>query len=156
MLVPRMRGIHPVAVFFERRPRRVERLRRPAQVARHERDLGLGDDTPRAGHGLSRTEGACRTLQKSLRAHEIAELRHRDTAKREGRRVTTQANPFQYAEEVTRGESPRRSRDQRVHWNPVTFVTPTVSMPSTKCLSRETSTDSIEQRMDSRRKEPKR
>jgi hypothetical protein len=29
-------------------------------------------------------------------------------------------------------------------------------MPSTKCLSRETSTDSIEQRMDSRRKEPKR
>src|SRR5882672_466653 len=29
--VPRMRGVHPVAVLFERRPRCVERLRRPAQ-----------------------------------------------------------------------------------------------------------------------------
>jgi hypothetical protein len=48
----------------------------------------------------------------ALRSHEIAELRHRDTAKRQGRRVITQANPLQYAKEVTRGESPRRSRDQ--------------------------------------------
>ena len=45
--IPRMRGVHPVAVLFERCPRCVERLRRPAQVARDERDLGLGDDTPR-------------------------------------------------------------------------------------------------------------
>ena len=52
--IPRMRGVHPVAVLFERRPRCVKRLRRPAQVARDERDLGLGDDTPRAGHGLFR------------------------------------------------------------------------------------------------------
>ena len=52
--IPRMRGVHPVAVLFERRARCVKRLRRPAQVARDERDLGLGDDTPRAGHGLFR------------------------------------------------------------------------------------------------------
>ena len=50
--IPRVRGVDPVAVRFERRPRRVERLRRPAQVARGERDLGFGDDAPRAGHGL--------------------------------------------------------------------------------------------------------
>ncbi|MNC84784.1 hypothetical protein D3C83_03520 [compost metagenome] len=31
--IPCMRGVHPVAVRFERRPRRVERLRRPAEVA---------------------------------------------------------------------------------------------------------------------------
>ena len=62
--IPRMRGIDPVAVRFERRPRRVERLRRPAQVARDERDLGLGDDAPRAGHGLFRTEGARRASQE--------------------------------------------------------------------------------------------
>ena len=37
-----MRGVHSVAVLFERRPRCVERFRRPAQVARDERDLGLG------------------------------------------------------------------------------------------------------------------
>src|SRR5919198_2244739 len=48
--VPRMRGVYAVAVLFERRPRPVERLRRPAQVAGDERDLGLGDDAPRTGH----------------------------------------------------------------------------------------------------------
>ena len=135
--MPRMRGVHPVAVLFERRPRRVERLRRPAQVARDERDLGLGDDTSRAGHGLSRTESARRTLQQSLRANEIAELRHRDAAKRERRRVVAQGDPLQCAEEITRGERPRRSRDQRVHRNPVTLVTPTVSMPAAKCFDRQ-------------------
>ena len=37
----------------------VERFRvLPAQVARDKRYLGLGDDTPRAGHGFFRTEGA--------------------------------------------------------------------------------------------------
>jgi hypothetical protein len=75
-----MRGVDPVAVQFERRPSRVERLRRKGEVARDERDLGLGDDTPRAGDGLSRAEGACGAAQERLGANEIAELRHRDTA----------------------------------------------------------------------------
>src|ERR1700675_2111047 len=75
--IPRMRGIYAVAVRFERRPRYVERLRRPAQVARDERDLGLGNDTPRAGHGLSRTEGARGFSQERLRSNELAGLRHR-------------------------------------------------------------------------------
>ena len=43
---------------LERRPRGVERLRGPAQVARDQRDLGLGDDASRAGQRLVRTEGA--------------------------------------------------------------------------------------------------
>jgi hypothetical protein len=51
--IPRMRGIYAVAVRFERRPRCVERFRRPAQVARDECDLGLGDDTPRGPPPLS-------------------------------------------------------------------------------------------------------
>jgi hypothetical protein len=92
-------------------------------------DLGLGDDTPRAGHGLSTTEGACRALQESLRAYEIAELSHRDTAKREGRRVITQANPFQYAEEVTRGECSCRSLDQRVHRSSATLTYGPLALP---------------------------
>ena len=125
-----MRGVHPVAVRFERRPRRVERLRRPAQVARDERDLGLGDDAPRAGHGLFRTEGARRTSQESLRANEIAELRHRDAAQRERRRVVAQGDPLQCAERITRRERARRGRDQRVHRNPATLVTPTVRCPA--------------------------
>src|SRR5271157_487097 len=64
-----------------------ERLRRPAQVARDERDLGLRDDAPGAGHGLFRTEGARRTSHESLRSIEIAELRHRYGSKREGMRA---------------------------------------------------------------------
>ena len=133
--IPRMRGVHPVAVRFERRPRRVERLRRPAQVARDERDLGLGDDAPRAGHGLFRTEGARRTSQERLRSNEIAELRHRDAAKRERRRVVAQGDPLQCAEGITRRERTRRGRDQRVHRNPATLVTPTRSMPGAKSIS---------------------
>jgi hypothetical protein len=94
--VARMRRVQTVAVSFERRPRRVQYFRRRAQVARHERDLGLGDDTPRTGDRLSRTEGACRTSQKGLRAREITELRHRDTAKRKPdytRRSRPQSTP---------------------------------------------------------------
>ena len=132
--VPRMRRVQTVAVSFERRPRRVQYFRRRAQVARYERDLGLGDDTPRTGDRLSRTEGAGRTSQKGLRAREITELRHRDTAKRKRRRVVPEGDPLQRADEVTRGERPRRSRDQRVHQNPVTLVTPAASNLGTKFL----------------------
>ena len=120
----------PVAVLLERRPRRVERLRGPAQVARDERDLGLGDDAPRAGHGLLRTEGTRRPSQESLRANEIAELRHRDASQRESRRVVAQGDPLQCAEGIARRERARRGRDQRVHRNPVTLVTPTVRCPA--------------------------
>ena len=127
--MPRMRGVHAVAVRFERRPRRVERLRRPAQVARDERDLGLGDDAPRARHGLLRTEGARRASQQRLRAREIAELRHRDAAQRERRRIVAQRDALQRAERITRRERARRGRDQRVHRNPATLVTPTVRCP---------------------------
>jgi hypothetical protein len=91
-----------------------------------ERNLGLGDDTSRTGHGLSRTEGARGTAQEGLRSNEIAELRHRDASKRESRRVVAQGDPFQCAEGITRCECTPRGSDQRVHRNPVTLVTPIV------------------------------
>jgi len=125
-----MRGVDPVAVLFERHPRRVEHLRRPAQVARDERDLGLGDDAPRSGHGLFRTEGTRSTSQERLRSNEIAELRHRDASKRESRRVVAQGDPLQCAEGITRCECTRRGSDQRVHRNPVTLVTPIIRYPA--------------------------
>jgi hypothetical protein len=109
--VLRIRGVHPVAARFERRPCRVERLRRPAQVARDERDVGLGDDAPRASHGLFRTEGTRSTSQEGLRSNEIAELRHRDASKRESRRVVAQGNSVQCAEGITRRECTRRGRN---------------------------------------------
>jgi hypothetical protein len=106
-----MRGVHPVAVLFESRPRCVERLRRPAQVARDQRDLGLGDDAPRARHGLFRTEGARRTSHESLRSHEIAKLRHCDASKRERWRVVAQGDPVQCAKGITRRKGTPRCRD---------------------------------------------
>ena len=121
-----MRGVQPIAVRFERCTRRIERLRGKTQVTRDERDLGLGDDAPRAGHRLFRTEGAGGTSQECLRPIELAELRHRDASKREGRGVVTQGDPLQCADWITRCEGTRRGGDQRVHWNPATLVTPTV------------------------------
>jgi hypothetical protein len=109
--IPRMRGVHPVAVLFERRPRCVECLRRPAQVARDERDFGLSDDTPRAGNGLVRTKDARRTSEESLRSNKIAEPRHRDASQRERGRVVAQGDPVQCAEGITRRERTRRGRD---------------------------------------------
>lgn len=122
--IPRMGGVHPVSMLFERRPRGIERLRGPAQITRDERDLGFGDNAPRAGHCLFRTESARRTPQENLRAIEIAELGHRDTAKRQRRRVVTQGDPVQGAEGITCGKRTRRGGDQRIHRNPVTLVTP--------------------------------
>ncbi len=133
--MPRVRGVQPVPMLFERRGRGAERLRRPTQVARDERDLGLGDDAPRAGRHFFRAEGARRPSQKRLRSCEIAELRHRDTSKRESRRIIAQRDSFQRAEWITRCECTRCSSDQRIHRNPVTLVTPTASMSCAKFIS---------------------
>jgi hypothetical protein len=127
--VKRVSGVPSVAVLFERGPCRVERFRRPAQVARDERDLGLGDDAPRASHRFFRAEGTGRASQEGLRPDEIADLRHRDAAEGEGRRVVAQGNPLQGAEGITRRQGQRGGGDQRIHRNPVTLVTPTVRIP---------------------------
>jgi hypothetical protein len=109
--VSSMRGVHQVTVLFERHPGRVECFRGPAEVARHESDLSLGDDAPRAGHGLSGTKGTRSASQESFRSSEIAELRHRDASKRERRRIITQGDALQCAKRITRCQRTRRSRD---------------------------------------------
>src|ERR1700728_2058417 len=100
--ISRMCGVQPVAVLFERRPRSFERCRTPAQVARGKCDLGFGDDAPSTCHGFPWTEGICGFSQEFLRACKLTELRHRDAAQREGRRIVAQSNPLQCAERVTR------------------------------------------------------
>ena len=49
-----MRGVHQVAMLFKRDSRCVQLFRRPAEVARDERDLGLGNDAPRARQEIAR------------------------------------------------------------------------------------------------------
>jgi predicted dithiol-disulfide oxidoreductase (DUF899 family) len=135
--IPRMRGIDAIAVLFERHARRVERLRIEAQVARHERNLGLGNDAPRSGHGLLRTERPRGAAQERLRANEVAKLRHRDPSQRKRGRVVAQRDTLQRAERIARGKRMRGGSDQRVHWNPVTSnpvplhqIPPHLSLPS--------------------------
>jgi predicted dithiol-disulfide oxidoreductase (DUF899 family) len=121
---PRMGGIHAVAMRFERHPRRIECLCGPAQVARDERDLGLGDDASRAGDGLLRTESLRGAAQQRLCPNEITELGHRDASQRERGRVVPQGDALQCAEGITCRKGARSSRDQRVQPNPATLVTP--------------------------------
>lgn len=65
---------------------------------------------------------------KGITPDVVAELRQGDSAERKGRRVVSQGDALQCAEGIARREYLRRSSDQRVHLNPDTLVTPTVSM----------------------------
>ena len=78
-------------------------------------DFRLGDDTSRAGHGLFRTERARGKSHERFRPDEVAELRHRDTAKRERMRVVAQRDTIERAERIARCQSTRRGCDQRIH-----------------------------------------
>ena len=88
----------------------------PDQVARDERDLGFGDDAPRAGHGLFRTEGTRSTsqegpsLERDRRAAPSRCPEAREPARRRAGRPAS----------MRRGDHPRRAHcaaagDQRVH-----------------------------------------
>ena len=56
----------------------IQRLRRPAQLARRQSYLGFGNHAPRAGEHLFRAESTLRTSQQSPRTNQIAQLRHRN------------------------------------------------------------------------------
>jgi hypothetical protein len=95
-----MSRIQAIPVRFERRPRLVEGLRRPAEIARYEREFGLGDDAPHTRHRLSRTQQARGFLEHGFCPNEVVELRHRDAAQRQSRRVLPQPDALQGAKRV--------------------------------------------------------
>ena len=62
------------------------------------------------------------------RLDDVIEGAHPDHVRlRQRRRIVAQRHPFQCAEGITRRECARRSRNQRVHSNPDTLVTPTIA-----------------------------
>src|SRR6516164_4966098 len=130
--MPRVRGVRPVAVPLEHRLRSVERLDGKAQIAGDECNLGFGNDAPRTGHLLFRAKSARRPSQQSLRSDEIAELGHRDAAKRKSWRIVAQSDPLQRAEGVARCQCTRCGSDQRVHRNRAKLVTPVVPTSGVK------------------------
>lgn len=95
-----MGGIGEIAMACERRLRAGKSLGRPAEVARDQRDLSLGHHASGAGDRLSRPEGARGAAQQRLRFGEIAELRHRDAAQRQRRRIVAQCDAVQGAERI--------------------------------------------------------
>src|SRR5262249_25126189 len=121
--IARMRGVQRVAVRLERSPSGLERLRSPAEVARHQRHLGLGDDAARAGHGLARAERVRRAAQQLPRARILAGLGQRDAAQREAGRVVAQRDQLKRSDRIAGGERASRRGDQGVHGNRVTLVT---------------------------------
>ena len=125
--MPRMRGIDRFAVRFERRPGRKQGLRRPVQLARHQRDLGLGDDASGACHGLARREPPHRAFEQRLGARQITELSHGNAAQRQGGRVVAQCDPLQGAERIADRQRPRRRRDQRIHRTRIARLTRALS-----------------------------
>ncbi len=118
-----MRGVRPIAMRLKRPARRAERLHGRTQIARDERYLRLGNDASCTGHRLIWAEGTRGVPQQFLRARQVAKLRHRDAAQRKRGRIVAQRNPLQRRQRIARRERAGRSRDQRVHRNPVTLVT---------------------------------
>ena len=133
----RMGGIMRIAMLLQRRACRVQRLARPAEVARDEGDLRLGHHAARAGHGLLWSEDARRFAQQDSRAVEIAELRHSDSAQRQRRRVVAQRHPVERPQRVAAGQCERRRIDQRILVEiPTVLSLPPFDTPSL-CLSHQ-------------------
>ncbi len=104
---------------------RRERLGRPAEITRDEGDLGLGDGATRPRPRLARAEGAAGPLQEVLGAHEIAELRHRDAAQRQRRRILAEAPPAS----ARRGRRPRPAPAPRPVISESIAIPPNLSLP---------------------------
>ena len=97
--IARMRGIYTVAVHFERRPRCVERLRRPSEVARDQRDSASATI-----HLARATASFGPNPRAARRRRAFARTRSPSCAiamPRSARRVVTQGDPVQGAEGIT-------------------------------------------------------
>jgi hypothetical protein len=111
----RVQRIGAIVPRRERRRRRRQRARRSAQVAHRQRHLGLGDDAARARELLVRAESARRPLDQLARAAMLAELRHRDAAQRQRRRVLAQADALERAQRVAGRQGARGGGDEGIH-----------------------------------------
>ncbi|KAG0758343.1 hypothetical protein G6F22_019679 [Rhizopus arrhizus] len=105
----RMGGIDHVPVRGQRGPGGGQRPFRPRQIPRGQRDLGLGPHATGAGTGLRRAECLGRAAQQRFGPHEVAQLRHRDPAQRQRRRIVAQRNVVQRAQRIARRQRARRA-----------------------------------------------
>ena len=111
----RLQRVGVVGARLERRLRCGERARRAAEIAHRQRHLRFGDDAARTRQLLVRAERARRAADELARARMLAELRHRDAAQGERRRIVAQADALERTERVAGGERTRGGRDHRIH-----------------------------------------
>src|SRR5262249_25303457 len=112
---PRVDGIQMIAV--RRRPgtRRLERARRPGPIRHGGRDLRLGDGAARPRDLLVALEAARRAPKELARPRVLTELRHRDPAQRQRRRVVPQRHVLERGERVAGGERAGSGGDEGGH-----------------------------------------
>ena len=134
--IPRIRGVHPVAVLFERCLFCVERLRRPAQVLRDERDVGLSDNATYLARATAsfgpKARAARRRRVFARRDRRAAPSRCSRSARAWRRRAGRPAS-------MRRGDRPPRSARAAAVISEsigilVTLVTPSVRIPGAKLI----------------------
>jgi len=120
--VPGVRGVGRVAVGLQGRARGLQRLLGPGQLARNQRDLGLGHHAAGARQRVFRIEAAGGAAQQGFGAPEIAQLRHGDAAQGQGGRVAPQGDVIEGAQRVAGRQRARSRGDQKVHGHSATFA----------------------------------
>ena len=122
-----MRRVRESPMRFERRARRVECFATDHARSRDASATSASATTQRArGKRLLRAKSPRGAAKQNPGLREIAELRHRDAAQRERRRIVAQRNQFQRAQRVAGRERTSRGAKQRVQRNPAKLVTPTL------------------------------
>ena len=120
-----MGGIGEVALSGKRLACRIQCMNGPVEIARDQCDLGQGHHTTRMGERvLLSFEGLRGAVKQGFCPVEFAELGHDDATQRQRRRIIAQRDVLESGENIAPGQRVCCRPDQRVHWNPVTFVTP--------------------------------
>ncbi len=104
-----------IGTRLERGGRGRQRARRATEIAHRQRHFGLRHDAAGARQLLVRAEAARGAPQQLAGTRVLAELRHRDAAQRQRRRVVAQAHAFEGGERVAGSKSARGSGDQGIH-----------------------------------------
>ncbi len=93
--------------------RTMQHFRRPGQISRNQRDLGLRDNASGLGQRVPRTEEAYGLAQQLACEGKIAKLGDGDASQRKRWRIVAQGNQVQRAKRITRRQRARCLRDQR-------------------------------------------
>ena len=110
-----VQGVRVVPQGVERVRGPLERAHRPAQVARDEGDLGLGDLAARLGEALAGAEAAGGAPEELARPAVVAELGHGDAAQGEGWRVVAQRDVPEGTERITGCQRVRSRGHEGIH-----------------------------------------